>query len=68
MRKCAAIGVIVRDERKRPNGQKVWSAPHLHLEIGARTDEKLREFQKRNGLTADGIVGAQTLAALAALG
>jgi len=26
-------GVIVRDERKRPPGQKVWGGPHLHLEI-----------------------------------
>ena len=26
-------GFIVVDERKRPKGQKVWSAPHLHIVI-----------------------------------
>ena len=26
-------GVKVRDERTRPNGQKVWSGSHLHLEL-----------------------------------
>jgi len=31
--KCELLGIRVRDERKRPNGQKVWSGSHLHLEI-----------------------------------
>lgn len=26
-------GLIVRDERKRPRGQKVWGGPHLHLAV-----------------------------------
>lgn len=26
-------GLIVRDERKRPRGQKVWRGSHLHLSI-----------------------------------
>lgn len=26
-------GLLVRDERQRPPGQKVWSAPHLHIEV-----------------------------------
>jgi len=25
-------GLVVRDERRRPAGQKVWSGPHLHVE------------------------------------
>lgn len=27
-----AAGYRVLDERRRPKGQKVWTAPHLHLE------------------------------------
>lgn len=26
-------GIHVRDERVRPQGQRVWSGPHLHLEV-----------------------------------
>lgn len=26
-------GIIVRDERCKPAGQKIWSGAHLHLEI-----------------------------------
>lgn len=26
-------GYYVRDERKRPKGQKVWKGPHLHLSV-----------------------------------
>jgi murein L,D-transpeptidase YcbB/YkuD len=62
--KCAALGVRVRDERKRPTGQKVWSAPHLHLEITSETLSKVIEFQKQHGLVVDGIVGRKTLAVL----
>lgn len=29
---AAARGFLVRDERARPKGQKVWGGPHLHLE------------------------------------
>lgn len=64
IRKARAIGVIVRDERNRPNGQKVWSGAHLHLEIGTQTEEALREFQKLNHLPVDGIAGKLTFAAL----
>lgn len=32
--------------------------------FGSKTDEAVRYFQKKNGLTVDGIVGRQTLAAL----
>jgi hypothetical protein len=28
-----ARGWILRDERTRPQGQRVWSGPHLHLEV-----------------------------------
>ena len=61
---CRAIGVRVIDERKRPINQKVWSGSHLHLDIGAATLETLRNFQKRNGLIVDGILGEQTMNAL----
>ena len=30
---CRGFGLIVRDERIRPNNQKVWSGAHLHIEI-----------------------------------
>jgi len=26
-------GYIVVDERKRPKGQRVWSAPHMHVQV-----------------------------------
>lgn len=26
-------GIVVRDERQRPAGQKVWAGAHLHLEL-----------------------------------
>ena len=66
MRKCAALGVRVRDERIKPQGQKVWSGAHLHLEITAETFEKVCQFQTRNNLTADGIAGTKTIDALKA--
>lgn len=31
--KAKKRGIIVRDERRKPIGQKVWSGAHLHLEI-----------------------------------
>lgn len=31
-RDAAAHDLILRDERVRPEGQKVWSAPHGHVE------------------------------------
>ena len=31
--KARVRGIIVRDERKRPANQKVWSGAHLHLEL-----------------------------------
>lgn len=30
---CREKGLIVRDERRKPLGQKVWSGPHIHIEI-----------------------------------
>ena len=62
--KCRAVGVRVRDERKKPVNQKVWSGAHLHLEITAETASKIKMFQTRNNLKVDGIVGAETNAAL----
>lgn len=62
--KCSTLGVRVRDERTRPAKQRVWSGAHLHLEICADTMQRVREFQTRNNLIADGIAGAKTLAAL----
>lgn len=32
MQNARAAGYVVRDERTRPAGQAVWSAPHVHLE------------------------------------
>lgn len=64
IRKARAIGIIVRDEREKPEHQKVWSGAHLHLEIGAQTSETLREFQRANNLEVDGIAGNLTFAAL----
>ncbi len=26
-------GIIVRDERRKPIGQKIWNGAHLHLEL-----------------------------------
>jgi peptidoglycan hydrolase-like protein with peptidoglycan-binding domain len=57
MRQARAIGIIVRDERRRPAGQKVWSGQHLHLQIGEQTENALREYQRRNNLIVDGILG-----------
>ena len=31
--KAHRLGIVVRDERKRPANQKVWSGAHLHLEL-----------------------------------
>jgi hypothetical protein len=33
IKKMRGLGIIVRDERTRPPGQKVWGGPHLHLEV-----------------------------------
>lgn len=34
LRKAAAsFGILLRDERRRPAGQKVWGGPHVHLEV-----------------------------------
>lgn len=30
---CESFGIWFYDERKRPRGQKVWTGPHIHLEI-----------------------------------
>jgi hypothetical protein len=35
IRFCREMRLIVRDERKRPQHQKVWSGPHIHVEIVA---------------------------------
>lgn len=35
MQQAAAQGYLVRDERTRPAGQRVWSGPHIHLEVPA---------------------------------
>ena len=64
MRKCAALGVKIRDEKMRPTNQKVWTGAHLHLEITALTSRTICEFQRRQKLTVDGIAGANPLAAL----
>lgn len=33
MKVCRGFGLIVRDERRKPVGQKVWNGEHLHIEI-----------------------------------
>ena len=30
---CQNLGIKVKDERKKPANQKVWSGSHLHLEL-----------------------------------
>lgn len=30
---CKKFNLKVRDERRRPEGQKVWNGSHLHIEI-----------------------------------
>src|SRR6266540_1817829 len=32
-RSARAAGLYIRDERRRPRGQKIWSGPHLHIEV-----------------------------------
>lgn len=36
IREARAAGFKVHDERRRPPGQRVWSGPHIHLEIPRR--------------------------------
>lgn len=62
--KCKILGVVVRDERRRPARQRVWSGAYIHLEIGTNTEASVREFQARNNLVIDGIAGEITLALL----
>jgi hypothetical protein len=38
--KAVGKGYKVRDERTRPPGQKVWSGPHIHLEVPAKKGGK----------------------------
>ena len=64
IRRCGMLGVKVRDERQKPANQKVWSGSHLHLEITPDTAAKVKGFQTRNNLKADGIAGAQTISAI----
>lgn len=33
IQRTRALGIIVRDERRKPPGQLIWSGPHLHLEL-----------------------------------
>lgn len=33
IKEAQGLGIVVKDERTRPVGQKVWSGPHIHLEI-----------------------------------
>jgi hypothetical protein len=32
-RDASASGLLIRDERTRPPGQKVWGGPHFHVEV-----------------------------------
>lgn len=65
--KCRRLGIVVRDERRKPIGQKIWSGAHLHLEIGDETAAEVRAFQKAHNLIADGIVGEKTISVLNSL-
>lgn len=43
-------GYIVRDERKKPTGQKVWGGPHLHIETTPIINsEKIDDVQEMDG-------------------
>lgn len=39
-------GTLVRDERHRPRGQKVWGGPHYHLEFRAAQLARMLQQQK----------------------
>jgi hypothetical protein len=44
-------GFGVRDERTRPEGQKVWSGPHVHLQMLAKaTQAANKEFDEQGGI------------------
>jgi hypothetical protein len=38
-KKARTAGILLRDERVHPPGQKVWAGPHLHLELIPSLDE-----------------------------
>lgn len=51
-------GYQVRDERVRPAGQKVWSGPHLHIQVPTILN-KAADYVKKNPAAAatKGLVG-----------
>ena len=40
--RAAERGIKLRDERRRPRGQKVWGGPHLHFEYAGQDDAPMR--------------------------
>jgi peptidoglycan hydrolase-like protein with peptidoglycan-binding domain len=50
------------------NANLTYSPPPLWVDgmFGQKTDRRVREFQRKNRLTVDGLVGPQTMAALEA--
>lgn len=71
---CREKGLVVRDERRKPPGQKVWSGAHLHIEISGvkimpmlksgDSGNAVKELQKALGINIDGVFGEKTVKAV----
>lgn len=44
---AAARGLLVRDERSRPRGQKVWGGPHIHVEYAGDSQDPLADLMDK---------------------
>src|SRR4051794_41795694 len=66
---CAAPAAHARDLKRGAKGPRVafvQKVLHLHVDriYGKQTKRAVRRFQRRHGLTADGVVGPATWSAL----
>ena len=61
--KRGSSGAVVREIQTRLKNWGYYSGP-VDGVYGSRTEEAVRRFQRKNGLSADGQAGSQTLAAL----
>ena len=61
--KKGSSGAVVTSIQKKLSEWGYYSGPADGV-YGSKTEEAVRYFQRKNGLTADGIVGSATLAAL----
>lgn len=46
---CQSLVLVVRDERARPKGQKVWSGAHIHLNINLNVTPKTAPQELKKG-------------------